>query len=173
MNGFPVQFLQNILWELRLMQFLEQQYIEMENVLSYKARVDVNRLGDILKFAENNIDALGLDVTGNILFTVNESHKDGVRNIMDIEILVPVNKAFKSSEQYIYKPSFKLVNAVSVRYCGLYSEVDSASCLLMDFLRRNDLQPISGVYYKVIENSGRHSLDGIFDAFISVNVNRL
>ena len=79
------------------MQFLEQQYIEMENVLSYKARVDVNRLGDILKFAENNIDALGLDVTGNILFTVNEGHRAGSGTLWILRSSFPLTRLLKAA----------------------------------------------------------------------------
>lgn len=155
------------------MTFLEQQYIELENVLSYKTRVDVNRLSGILKFAENNADALGLTVTGNILFTVTENHREKNKYIIDIEILLPVNKSFESCEQYIYKPVFKLANAVSVRHFGLYSEIDSVSCSLEQFLRENRLQPISSIYYKVIRNNNDHPLDGILDAFVSVNENLL
>lgn len=95
------------------MSFLEQQYLNFENVLSYRTRVDINRLDAILKFAEENIDALGLRVTGNTLFTVSETVKDKNKCILGVEILIPLDKAFESNEQYVYKPEFRLVNAVS------------------------------------------------------------
>lgn len=64
------------------MSFLEQQYLDFENVLSYRTRVEINRLGAILNFAENNADALGLTVAGNILFTVFETVKDKDKHIL-------------------------------------------------------------------------------------------
>ncbi|MCM1525046.1 MAG: hypothetical protein NC120_11375 [Ruminococcus sp.] len=155
------------------MDYLEQQYIEVRNVLSYRARVDVNRLKDILRFAEKNVDALGFTVTENLLFTVTETFCEKNKCIADIEILIPVNKAFESSEQYIYKPVFKLVNAVSVRHYGLYSEIGSVRSSLEQFLLKKSLKPVSSIYYKVIRNSEEQPCDSVLDAFISVNANQL
>ena len=155
------------------MLFLEQQYIELENVLSYRTRVNINRLSGILRYAEKNADALGLIVTGNILFTITEKISDSNKCIVGIEMLIPVNKKFESCEQYIFKPVFKLVNAVSVRHCGLYSEVDSVSTSLEDFLKRKNLKPISNIYYMAVRNNEEHPLSSILDAFVSVNENLL
>ena len=155
------------------MLFLEQQHLELENVLSYRTRVDINRLSGILRYAEKNADALGLIVTGNILFTITEKISDSNKCIVGIEMLIPVNKQFESCEQYIFKPVFKLVNAVSVRHCGLYSEIDSVSTSLEDFLKRKNLKPISNIYYMAVSNNEEHPLSSILDAFVSVNENLL
>lgn len=155
------------------MLFLEQQYLELENVLSYRTRVDINRLSGILRYAEKNADALGLTVTGNILFTINEKISDCNKCIVGIEILIPVNKKFESCEQYIFKPVFKLVNAVSVRHCGLYSDIDSVSSSLEDFLKIKNMKPISNIYYMAVRNNEEHPLSSILDAFVSVNGNLL
>lgn len=155
------------------MLFLEQQHLELENVLSYRTRVDINRLSGILRYAEKNAYALGLNVTGNILFTINEKISDCNKCIVGIEMLIPVNKKFESCEQYIFKPVFKLVNAVSVRHCGLYSEIDSVSTSLEDFLKRKNLKPISNIYYMAVRNNEEHPLSSILDAFVSVNENLL
>lgn len=155
------------------MLFLEQQHLELENVLSYRTRVDINRLSGILRYAEKNADALGLIITGNILFTITEKISDSNKCIVGIEVLIPVNKKFESCEQYIFKPVFKLVNAVSVRHCGLYSEIDSVSTSLEDFLKRKNLKPISNIYYMAVSNNEEHPLSSILDAFVSVNENLL
>ena len=155
------------------MLFLEQQHLELENVLSYRTRVDINRLSGILRYAEKNADALGLIVTGNILFTITEKISDSNKCIVGIEMLIPVNKQFESCEQYLFKPVFKLVNAVSVRHCGLYSEIDSVSTSLEDFLKRKNLKPISNIYYMAVSNNEEHPLSSILDAFVSVNENLL
>lgn len=119
------------------MSFLEQQYLDFENVLSYRTRVDINRLDAILNFAEKNIDALGLRVTGNTLFTVFETVKDKNKCILGIEILIPVDKAFESSEQYVYKPEFRLVNAPFAAFeCLVYGSkhLKSQNTLVCKFI---------------------------------------
>lgn len=155
------------------MLFLEQQYIEFENVLSYRTRVDINRLNDLLNYAEKNADALELTVTGNILFTVTEKIRERSRCIIGIEMLIPVNKEFESCEQYICKPVFRLVNAVSVRHIGLYSDIDSVSRSLEMFLKEHSLMPISNIYYMAVKNDKVQPLSSVMDAFVSVNENLL
>lgn len=152
------------------MSFLEQQYLDFENVLSYRTRVDINRLDAILEFAEENIDALGLRATGNTLFTVFEKVKDNNKCILGIEILIPVDKAFESNEQYVYKPEFRLVNAVSARFCCPYSDIDSANASLIEYLDTNNLKAISSIYYM---NSKNNPLSNVFDAYVSVSGNLL
>ena len=152
------------------MSFLEQQYLNFENVLSYRTRVDIRRLDAILKFVEKNIDALGLIVTGNTLFTVLETVKDENKCIVGIEILIPVDKAFESSEQYVYKPEFRLVNAVSARFCCPYSDIDSANASLNEYLDTNNLKAISSIYYM---NSKNDPINNVFDAYVSVSANLL
>lgn len=155
------------------MLFLKQQYLELENVLSYRTRVDINRLNGILNYAEKNADALGLTVMGNMLFTVTEKISENNKCIVGIELLIPVDRKFESCEQYVCKPRFKLVNAVSVRHCGVYSDIDSVSSLLEGYLKESNLQPISNIYYMAVRNSEEQPLSSIFDAYVSVNENLL
>ncbi len=89
-----------------MMFFLEQQHISFENVLSYKTRTDIRKLDELLMFTKNNADALGLELAGNVFFTV----------ILGVEILMPVNRRFDSFGQYVCKHRFRLVNAVSARF---------------------------------------------------------
>lgn len=172
-NGLLVLYLLHHFWKRTVMLFLEQQYLELENVLSYRTRVDINRLNGILSYVEKNADALGLTVTGNILFTVTEKISEHNKCIVGIEILIPVNKKFESCEQYIYKPVFKLVNAVSVRHCGMYSDIEMISSLLEGFLKESNLKPISNIYYMAVRNDEDHPLSSILDAYVSVNGNLL
>ena len=155
------------------MSFVKQQYLDFENVLSYRTRVDINRLNAILKFDGSNADAFGLEVTGNVLFTVFETVKDKNKCILGIEILIPVNQAFESCEQYVYKPEFRLVNAVSTRFYGSYSEIDSINNSLMDYLKTNNMNAISNIYYVAIQNFEDSPFNSILDAYVSVNENLL
>lgn len=150
------------------MSLLEHQYIEFENVLSYKTRVDMNRLEKLISYIERNTDALGLTISGNIMFTVPEVIELSDRRILGIEILIPVDKAFESREQYIYKPMFRLVKAVSIRF-GDISEFDEVNDKLMRYLKKNHFSAASGVYY--IIDCECQELSRVYDALVSVNDN--
>ena len=152
------------------MAVLEHQYIEFENVLSYRTRVDMTRLEKLISYIKRNTDALGLTISGNIVFTVSEVIELTNRRILGIEILVPVNKSFESCEQYIYKPKFRLVNAVSVRFGSIY-EFDEVNNELMRYLRKNHFDAASGVYYIIYCDCKQQELSGTYDALVSVNDN--
>lgn len=147
------------------MAVLEHQHIEFENVLSYRTRVDIKRLEKLISYVEQNTDALGLTITGNIVFTVSEIIELPDRQILGIELLIPVNKAFESREQYIYKPKFRLVNAALIRFSDIYDFL-KANDEIMRYLRQNHLNAASEVYYSI--NCG---LPAIYDALVSVNDN--
>lgn len=152
------------------MAILEHQHIEFENVLSYKTRVDVNRLEKLLAYVKRNTDALGLEVCGSIVFTVNEVVQLPDRQILGIEILVPVNRAFESCEQYVYKPKFRLVNAVSVRFDNICS-FSEANDQLNRYLKQNHFNAASEIYYIIDSGCEQQQISLSNNALVSVNDN--
>lgn len=152
------------------MVILEHQHIEFENVLSYKTRVDVNRLEKLLSYVKRNTDALGLEVCGSIIFTVNEVVQLPNRQILGIEILVPVNRTFESCEQYVYKPKFRLVNAVSVRFDNICA-FSEANDQLNRYLKQNHFNAASEIYYIIGSEYEQQQISIINNALVSVNDN--
>lgn len=159
-------------WGMSEIKFIDHQHIEFENVLSYIIRVDAEKLPALLEYIIQNIDALGLEITGNIVFTISEIHEFANRCIFDVEVLVPVNKAFPSSERYIYKPRFRLVNAIVYRIGNSTHELVGARGELMKYISDKRLQAISNIYY--IASFSRQSIEiEYYDVIVSVNDNVL
>lgn len=152
------------------MSFLEHQHVEFENVLSYKTRTDSEKLEALLEFIKQNADALDLEVTGNIIFTILDKYESKNRCILDLEVLIPVNKAFESGERYVYKPRFRLVNAVSARCGNSFGELIKANDSVMQYLGDNHLKAISNVYYVTDFDQGR-SFAEAYTAVVSVDDN--
>lgn len=152
------------------MAIIEHQHIEFEHILSYKTRVEIGRLEKLVSYVERNADALDLTVTGNIIFTISEIVELSDKRILGVELLVPVDKVFESCEQYIYKPKFRLVNAVSVRFADL-NKFGEANDELMRYLKQKKFGAASGVYYVI--NCEHEYCDSpmIYDAIVSVNDN--
>lgn len=150
--------------------FIEHQYIEFDNVLSYRTKVHADRLTALLEYIIHNADALGLEVTGNIIFTISDSYELANKHIFSIEINAPVNKAFSSSQRYIYKPKFRLVNAVSIRVGSSSGSLIEAKETLMYFLTSKQLKAISGVYFSAIFNEYSQNIES-YDLFVSISEN--
>lgn len=154
------------------MSFLEHQHIEFENVLSYRTRTDSEKLGALLEFIKKNADALGLAVMGNIVFTIQEIYELKNKRILGLEVLAPVDKAFESGERYVYKPKFRLVNAVSVRCGSNFSDLVKAKNDMNLYINEKHLKAISDVYYIAEFNDDCVPAES-YDAVISIDDNIL
>lgn len=84
------------------MYFVEKQQLWYDNILSYRTRVEETALLSLIKYIETNIDALNLEQKGSIVFVIDERIETGDKTILGVELLVPVNKAFESSNRYVY-----------------------------------------------------------------------
>lgn len=152
------------------MCFLEHQYIEFENVLSYRTRTDSEKLGALLEFIKQNTDALNLEITGNIVFTIPEMYKFTNKCILGLEVLIPVNKALESSERYVYKPIFRLVNAVSARCGNSIGDLISLNESISWYLSENHLKPISNIFY-IVDYDRERPFAQSFTAVVSIDDN--
>lgn len=152
------------------MTFCEHRCIDFMNVLSYRTRVDMDRLENLISYIRQNMDALGLEIMGDIVFTVSEVIESVDKKILGIEILVPVDKAFESREQYVYKPRFRLVNAVSVCLGGS-NDFIKAKDELLQYLDKHHLNAASSVYFMQSGGGNFSECSPIYDAIVSVNDN--
>ena len=89
---------------------------------------------------------------------------------LNIEVLVPVNDSFKSNSKYVYKPYFRIENAVKLRHYGKYSGLKNSKTLILNYLEENKLTPITNVYYRIVDND---LSSGIIDLYIGINSNIL
>lgn len=159
-------------WKMINNQFIDHQHIEFENALSYTTKVEVNKLPALLGYIVQNTDALGLEITGNIVFTITGFHEFTDKCVLDIEILIPVNKAFLSSERYGSKPRFRLANAVTYRIDSSIHELIDVRIRLLEYIIGNNLNAVSNIYY-IVSFFDRSSEIEYYVAAVSVNENIL
>lgn len=150
------------------MNIITEQWFEQRDLLSYKTRVERDRLPDLIAYVQKNIDSVGLCAVGDIIFSVEEEVSEPDISIVNVELLVPVNKNFRSSSRYVFKPVFRLENAVLVKYCGQFDKLYDAHRKLSEYLVCNRMQPITKIYH--VLRSLRED-NGVIDMFVGVNGN--
>lgn len=153
------------------MQYLEKQFFMVENLLSYKTRVDSRELNNMLIYAQRNLDALELELTGNIILTVSEIISEESKRIFGIEILFPVDKPFQSQGQCIYKPIFKLENAVKSRFYSEYHDIPEIAEKMLAYIKFNNMKPATDVYCVIQGDLNSNVTDKVLDAYVAVNSN--
>lgn len=150
------------------MNIITQQWFEKKNLLSYKTRVEKEKLPDLISYIINNLDSIKLSVIDDIIFSVEEEVDEPNISIINVELLIPVDRKFKSSSRYVFKPIFRLENAVLAKYCGHFSNLPDAHKEITEYLQCNKLQPITKIYH-VLRNF--HEDTGVIDMFVGINGN--
>lgn len=151
------------------MEFLEGQFYTAKNLLSYRTRVESRELNSLLDHVKRSLDILDLEVNGRVILSISEKIIEKDKQIYGVEILIPVNKEFESTGQYVYKPSFKLVNAISCRFYGSCSNFAEAETKLSSYVKARDMVAVTGVYHILRDDT--HCGTECWDACIAVNEN--
>lgn len=152
------------------MNVIENQQLWFDATLSYRARVEKNSLGDMISHIEDNISALGLEITDSIVVTICEEARETNRTILGVEIIVPVNKQFESNCHYVFKPHFKLENAVLLKFCGKISEFPEMRRKLCEYALDKNYSPLTNVYFSIKRISGN---DVVAYAYLGIDGNLL
>ncbi len=114
---------------------------------------------------------LGFSVKDKLLFAIDAKTDSCGEEILDMEFLIPVSSGFQSNENYIFKPRFKLENAVKIRHFGSLATLERSRAQLQQHLLAHELHPITNYYYVVVKSAQDHSEDNIIDIYVGVNGN--
>lgn len=152
------------------MEFMKNRYLYHKRLLSYSTRVKASELINMLTFTKNNIDALDLKAVGNTVFRIVEIIPDKGEDIYGVEILIPTDRAFKSEGQCIYKPEFKISNAVSFMFYDV-NEIRDAEALLYGYARKNNMKPITDTYFILLQSENGNSASNVFEAYVGISNN--
>lgn len=152
------------------MNLIENQQLWFDNALSYRARVEKKSLSDMIRHIYDNISVLGLEITGSIVVAVSEEAEEPKQTILGVEIIVPVNRPFESNCHYVFKPHFKLENAVLIKYSGKVSGLLETRKALYKYAYERNYSPLSDVYFSVKQISEDEI---VADAYLGINGNSL
>lgn len=152
------------------MNFLKNRYLYYEHLLSYSTRVKASDLIDMLIFTKSNVDALDLRAVENIVFRIVEVIPDSSGDIYGIEVLIPTDKAFKSEGQCIYKPEFKIDNAVSFMFYDV-DDICDAETQLYGYARKNNMKLITDIYFILLQSEKINKTNTVFEAYVGISGN--
>lgn len=97
------------------MDIIENQYLSVDGLLSYKTRSTYSKLEKLIRHIADSLEYLNNKQNGNIIFSLRENPGAEDDKVIDLEFLVPVEKAFESNEFYVFKPKLRIENALKVR----------------------------------------------------------
>jgi len=152
-----------------MIEIKEKQELKVEKLLSFRGKVSQAELEAVSKDMQNVIATQGAKQVGSAI-TATFAMENGM---LDIEILVPVDKPMESVGRYSYKEQLHLVNAVVAVYrghpVGLQETVEKLNQYMLD----NQLQPIT-VGYNVTKRMDMLAPENTeLEVYVGINPNIL
>ena len=144
---------------------------KMENVLSIRKKMTQQEIQQTLSDMGNVIATLGVNKNGPLVTTTYSMEQTPTGPILDMEILVPLDKEVTVSEPYILKPLFHLKYAVHARHEGNPQLLQNTLNQMMAYIQENKLTQITSVYSVNIKElqPGDSMNDMVTDLYIGVN----
>ena len=152
-----------------MVNILENQMLEVENLVSYKGKVTRIQLDQIGKDMDKCINEVGAKRIG---YPITATY--GVEgNVMDMEILIPIDRKIEINEKYIYKDRLRISNALVARHTGNPVMLQDSCNELNEYIVKNKYEPIT-VGYHITVNIDTVDLDNsVIDVYVGLNPNIL
>ena len=120
------------------MNIKENQELRMSNILSFRKRLSPADMPRETERIGRFIESGGYQKTGpTVTATFAVEQQDGAQ-ILDVEVLVPLDKPFTPPEGCTCKPEFLLTNAVTIRHTGNPAGLQETCNQLMAYIQEAD-----------------------------------
>ncbi len=157
------------------MEIQTNQLYEMKNVISYRAKMTQREVNDVMNRMGEFIQENGLNKSGCVTTTTFTVENTGGTQLMDIEILCPVDKACDVPQGFTFKHEFRLSNAAKITHKGNPANMQESVNKLIGYLNQNKLTPVTSLY-NVTVNEPKTPMDidnMVVDMYIGVTDNIL
>lgn len=152
-----------------------EQELKLENVLSIRKKMTQEEIqAEIIKIG-SFLDQQRVNKNGPIVTATFGLEYENGQPLLDMEILVPLDRAIQAEAPYTFKNVFHLVHAIHSRYTGNMALLQNAYNEMLDYVNRNNLHQIT-VAYNAQTNElvqGQPGSDMTVDIYIGINPSKL
>ncbi|PWJ09666.1 AraC family transcriptional regulator [Ruminococcus flavefaciens] len=156
-------------------EITENVVLEMTNVLSFRGKVTQQQLNEISKEIETLIKSNNAHKKGGSVSATYAVDTTGTIPLIDMELLIPLDKDFPVNEPYRFKPVFKLKNAIKIRHEGSPVYLQNTANELMRYISEHGYTPATAGYNVTVKEPANQAdiNNMIVDIYIGVNDNIL
>ena len=140
--------------ELKMIEIKEGQKLEVNNLLSFRGKVRQDEIEKIGKDMESYVGRMGAKKVGNPITATFLVDND----LIDFEILIPIDISIESSQKYTFKERLLISNALNVNCTGNFNRMQHVFNELNEYILIHKLKTIT-VAYSVIKNANTDNLD--------------
>ncbi|WP_124098844.1 DUF5085 family protein [Ruminococcus sp. Marseille-P6503] len=152
------------------MTITENNTLEMKNVVSFRGKVTQQKMEEVMRSFENLIQENNACRTGPTVTATYAVEDEFGHSVMDIEVLIPVDKKITTNSEFKFKPLFRLNNAVKIRHKGNPALLQNSVNELMQYINSHKLMPITAGYNVTVqEPANQNDIDNlIVDMYVGV-----
>lgn len=152
-----------------MIEILSGQTLEVEKLFSYRGKIRQADLEGIGKEMENEVISAGAKRMG-MPITVTY----GVENdIMEVEILLPIDKKINNTGKFCYKEKIKIVNALMAKHRGNPMQLQNTCNELNRYIVEHNLVPITAGYNVTTKVNPLDVEDTEVDVYVGISPNIL
>ncbi len=126
------------------MEIENHQEVKLHNLLSYRHKIKEEDIDNEFAEMATFIDENDLNQVGGIITTVHKLDRES--DLLDMEIMIPIENSTDNLSKYTIKPVFHLINALYLSYQGNPSDLSNAHQKIFKYVAANKLQPITPLY---------------------------
>ena len=152
-----------------MLEIKENQELDVVNLLSYRGKVKQTELELVGKEMESHIQNVGAKRVENPI-TVNYAVE---ADMIDVELLMPVDKSIASTDKFVFKNQIKIVNAVVASYKGHPIGLQDACNQLNQYIMEHNLQPITVGYNVTKKTDILNPENTEIDVYVGISPNIL
>lgn len=131
----------------------EHQTLEMRNVLSYRAKMTQPELQAKSLEIEKLLQSTGAKKAAPAATTTFSIEQGVGGSVMDIEILLPLDREIAPPAGYVWKPHFLLTNALMIKHIGNPATLQNTINELNAYIMDHQLVPISTGYNVTVKEA--------------------
>jgi effector-binding domain-containing protein len=154
---------------------LEKQEFRLQNVISLRKKMTQQEMALEMKKLSEYVKEKGADKNGPVITATFGVEQKGFDQLLDMEILVPLNKDIASEKEYKLKKDFYLTNALKITHVGNPMTLQNTYNDLNRYIQEKCVQPIT-VAYTVMVNDVMDSFkmdEAVMDIYVGVNPNNI
>lgn len=131
-------------------EILENMTLEMHNVLSFRGKMTQQELVAKSQEIDQLMKANGVSKAAPTATTTFSVEPGG---IMDIEVLIPLDKTFNVPGGFAIKPKILITNALMIKHRGHPSGLENTVNALNNYIISNHLVPITTGYNVTVKDA--------------------
>jgi effector-binding domain-containing protein len=157
------------------MEITENCTLKMENVLSFRRKMTQTQIAEQMKKIGEILSNTGAKKNGAVTTATFAIESNNPSPILDIEILVPLDREITVPDGYSLKHQFCLTNAIKLRHMGNPATLQTSVNELSAYMEKKRQTPITVGYNVTIKDAAsQQELDSmIVDIYVGVSPNQL